>query len=135
MPRDRSDDALGKGDAFVGPFTGFGNFFGKELTDWWKSWRLIIVFAIPTLIVTLMVFFAFSDFLRMADRVERQRNEQYDQQRNKDPQRVNHSEDEIDIAKHAGTRFPEIKKYAATFILLGLFQESAPALFIFIIVF
>lgn len=40
----------------VGPFTGFGNFLRKELRDWWKSWRLIVVFAVMTLILSMMVF-------------------------------------------------------------------------------
>lgn len=44
----------------VGPFTGFGNFLGKEFRDWWNSWRLIIIFAVMTLILTLMVFFVFT---------------------------------------------------------------------------
>lgn len=52
----------------VGPFTGFGNFLRKELKDWWKSWRLIIIFVIPTLIMTLEVFFAFEDRVRMIER-------------------------------------------------------------------
>lgn len=49
----------------VGSFTGFSNFFSKEVQDWWKSWRLIIIFAIPTLILMLQVFFAYSHLLQM----------------------------------------------------------------------
>jgi ABC-type transport system involved in multi-copper enzyme maturation permease subunit len=49
----------------VGPFTGFGNFLRKEFRDWWNSWRLIIIFCVMTLLMTLMVFFAFSDFLKL----------------------------------------------------------------------
>jgi ABC-type transport system involved in multi-copper enzyme maturation permease subunit len=49
----------------VGPFTGFGNFLAKECRDWWSSWRLIIIFAIPTLVLTLTVFFGFSEMVRM----------------------------------------------------------------------
>jgi ABC-type transport system involved in multi-copper enzyme maturation permease subunit len=45
----------------VGPFTGFGNFMRKEIRDWWNSWRLIIDFAIPTLIMALAVFFAYNE--------------------------------------------------------------------------
>ncbi len=48
----------------VGPFTGFGNFFAKELRDWWNSWRLIIIFAVVTLISTLEVFFAYPEMKR-----------------------------------------------------------------------
>jgi ABC-type transport system involved in multi-copper enzyme maturation permease subunit len=52
----------------VGPFTGFGNFLRKELRDWWYSWRLILVFAVPTLFQTMTVFFGFS---RIQDRFSR----------------------------------------------------------------
>lgn len=44
----------------VGPFTGFGNFFRKELTDWWKSWRLLVVFLVVTLIQVAQVFTEYS---------------------------------------------------------------------------
>jgi ABC-type transport system involved in multi-copper enzyme maturation permease subunit len=55
--------------AIVGPFTGFGNFLMKECRDWWNSWRLIIIFAIPTLILTLMVFFGFTEVLSAMERM------------------------------------------------------------------
>jgi ABC-type transport system involved in multi-copper enzyme maturation permease subunit len=48
----------------VGPFTGFGNFLQKEFRDWWKSWRLIVVFGVMTLLLTLMVFFGFTSFAK-----------------------------------------------------------------------
>ena len=43
----------------VGPFTGFGNFFRKELGDWWKSWRFLIVLIVMTVIAEFIVFFTY----------------------------------------------------------------------------
>ncbi len=59
-----SADAFHEDLPAVGPFTGFGNFLLKEFRDWWKSWRLIIIFALMTLLLTAMVFFGFSNYLK-----------------------------------------------------------------------
>lgn len=58
------DDHVAEIEQSVGPFTGFGNFFTKEILDWWKSWRLIIIFAIPALVATLEVFFGYPEMKR-----------------------------------------------------------------------
>lgn len=50
----------------VGPFTGFGNFLRKELADWWKSWRLLVVFLIVTLIQLAQVFSEYANRVEFA---------------------------------------------------------------------
>jgi len=61
------EDALDK-EAPVGPFTGFSNFLRKEVLDWWYSWRIVVVFAVPTLVLVLLVFFQFSKVLQNLER-------------------------------------------------------------------
>jgi ABC-type transport system involved in multi-copper enzyme maturation permease subunit len=63
MARPHHDDPADDHIAPVGPFTGFGNFFRKEVADWWNSLRLLIVFAIMTLIMASLVFFVFNRML------------------------------------------------------------------------
>src|SRR5258708_34521659 len=74
MSQLRSHDESDANDAPVGPFTGFGNFFRKELTDWWKSWRLILVFAIPTLVQVLVAIFTYEDRMEMIKRFAEREN-------------------------------------------------------------
>jgi ABC-type transport system involved in multi-copper enzyme maturation permease subunit len=62
MSSDSAVEFLDTDHAPVGPFTGFGNYLRKEFRDWWNSWRLIIIFGVMTLLLTLSVFFAFSKF-------------------------------------------------------------------------
>jgi ABC-type transport system involved in multi-copper enzyme maturation permease subunit len=66
MSRNVTDDAR-CADVPVGAFTGFGNFMRKELLDWWYSWRILVVFAVPTLVLVLLVFFQFSKALEQLD--------------------------------------------------------------------
>jgi ABC-type transport system involved in multi-copper enzyme maturation permease subunit len=64
MSRDLSSEPPEGFDHPVGPFSGFGNFFRKELRDWWNSWRLILIFLIPTIIEVLVVLFPYRHLMR-----------------------------------------------------------------------
>ena len=50
----------------VGPFTGWTTFLRKEIRDWLKSWRLIVVLVIFNLIMSGLVFFAYPEFANIA---------------------------------------------------------------------
>ena len=47
----------------VGPFTGFGNFFRKELQDWWKSWRFLIIIIVMSVIMLAIALFVLPNVL------------------------------------------------------------------------
>jgi ABC-type transport system involved in multi-copper enzyme maturation permease subunit len=133
-----SDEVVYSGDT-VGAFTGFGNFFRKEVLDWWNSWRLIIVFAIPTFIIAMMVFFAFT---HMKERMESlaaegrqiEKSEQFREENNlpNPPNSGNGHRSERKLATMVESRVLQI---VATYSLLGLFAGDGAALFIIIIVF
>src|SRR5882672_11328403 len=59
----KHDDELAEIERPVGPFTGFGNFFFKEIRDWWNSLRLMIVTVLMTMIMLAIVFFLLSNVL------------------------------------------------------------------------
>jgi ABC-type transport system involved in multi-copper enzyme maturation permease subunit len=155
MSANHEDDLVAI-ERHVGPFAGFGNFFMKEIFDWWKSWRLIVVFLLTTLLTLLIVFTAFDaterQFQRDQDRkqVAEHRQQQVDNQqqeagpagKRKEPMPDGKRKDLEPQANERGNadrdepkNVPPIDKKAVATILILFMIIVSPLFYVFIIIF
>lgn len=125
------EDDIAEIERPVGPFTGFGNFFRKEVTDWWKSWRLIVVFIIPTLITVLIVFTVYDEMERSLKR--NQNREEVRAERNAGPAGKNDGAIVRDD-RDKDRELPIDKRAVATVLILFMFIFM-PLFYVFIIIF